>query len=226
LDDKDVQSLDSRAIKAFVRAPKQRKRDELEIPDVNTAMWVPDKDNQALGSWQDLSLAPPQVSSGIDTILRDDYLNKLDHRTRYGRMFRHQEKYIAIGSRMNTMLYSKGSTKNTWSKSKGDITRACDQCITARRLCAKPAIIDGALRLALYPLPDCYRRGKEWTDVGFGSGSEREHFRPGHRVVATQLRQYAAKNTMYLSTYAILTSCLYFTMCERSFTKDVVDPLV
>jgi hypothetical protein len=49
------------------------------------------------------------------------------------------------------------------------MTRACDQCIKAGWHCARLCKVSDAegVKLAIYPLPDDLRTGKEWTEMAF-----------------------------------------------------------
>ncbi|CBX91062.1 hypothetical protein IAQ61_002528 [Plenodomus lingam] len=139
---------------------------ELTVPMDNIVLWCPTIDNA--GTWVFLDKATQQLQTQVKTRFEADFLAKLYLHKKLGQLLRNLGAHLTHGYCVSKRLSAsqrRGACEYT--RAEGNNKRACDFCIKMHRLCLKPAMLDGAMRLALYPLPSSFRGAETWEDIGF-----------------------------------------------------------
>lgn len=128
---------------------------------LNQVFWAPSGDSWG---WQDIGMLPEPTADALKEKIAIFYESKPLWRpvTRYP-----ETQYIrdiCIGH----YLYFKGKGKVIRTRSRDNGERACDTCIKRKRPCVWIVLSPGdRWDIGWYPLPEAYRRGKQWTDVEF-----------------------------------------------------------
>jgi hypothetical protein len=125
--------------------------------------WVLNVNDGGFGVWKQEHELPSELQVTI--------------RARFGSLYQSTEESNGILRNMlkrgdeYQQLQCIGSTcacvVSTYRKSGGNQMRACDGCVDTGSLCAKVLKVCGSLRFGIYALPEDYRQGKAWTDLGY-----------------------------------------------------------
>jgi hypothetical protein len=135
------------------------------VPDIQTVLWVPDAHGG--GSWNDLSSSSDLFGSAIKTKFDADYRTTQEHTQNLKNMLRFRERYLQLDYCANVAVYRRTVDKNRWTAAGGDKTRACNACSKAGRFCARLVKVEDTIKLAIFPLPEQYARGKLSTEVAY-----------------------------------------------------------
>lgn len=110
----------------------------------------------------------PALSKTLYQKFETDFWAKKEHKDRYHTILANVEVYIGDYQCLDMRIQSAQRENNcTYSMSEYRKEYACDRCILRRKLCIKPAKLDGKAQLVVHPLPLKLRGGVKWQDVSY-----------------------------------------------------------
>jgi hypothetical protein len=136
---------------------------EMATPMPPMIFWVLNVNDGGFGVWKQEHELPSKLQVAIRARFDSLYRSTEEANGRFRNLVKRVDEY--------QQLQCVGSTYagvvSTYRRSNGNQMRACDGCVNTGSLCAKVLRVCGSLRFGVYALPEDYRQGKAWTDLGY-----------------------------------------------------------
>lgn len=133
------------------------------LENIDWMFWI---QADEVGYWRPFADFPRTVQTLFERRFRGDFLTKGNHYDHYARMLRNRDRRVSKQMCVNNITHENRNRPSHWRKT-GDQDLACDLCFNTRRFCARLVMIDCAVKLGFFPLPECDRNGAMWKEIQF-----------------------------------------------------------
>ncbi|KAH9871626.1 hypothetical protein J1614_005881 [Plenodomus biglobosus] len=162
---KDFPEDEKRRTHSSMASDPRQLDDENRMPGDIMVLWQPTIYDEGL--WIPLKDLPPRLKTLMTDSFEDAYLLMSSRAIKLNQILRNLDGHLRHGNCLNQKINKRQKGPCAHSQAEGNLERACDYCIKMHRICIRPMDVDGVMRLALYPLPETLRYGKNFEDIEY-----------------------------------------------------------